>query len=467
MKFLLFLVLFVSSAVAQENTIYYILDSSGSMWGRVDGQMKTIVAKDVLSDLIKNTPENISIALSTYGHRKLGDCSDIEELISIEEGRDRALDKFQKIKPKGKTPMADSVRMAFDKVGKLDGPSTIVLVSDGIETCNPNPCNVVREIFESSTKVKLHVVGFGVNEETKSQLKCFAEKGRGNYFSANNATSLLDSLNAIKKSVVEKVELPTEPTPVEEVKKETTSNRIKIIGPGRVKIMQNQYTKKPYEWFLYDPETGEKKGSFTSIGADQIVPAGIYQLGWHQREHGSSIVKLTEVIEVKSKELSEVNLDTVLSLARADWVSDKIYYWGLKDVDSGEWIAKFSNDQSPEIVPAGTYRLVYRHIEHGSSESDLGLVTIEPSKNNVFELNTGIKIIPSEDMVKNPYRIDFIDLNETEKKRYVRRSGSYDPIVLAPGRYRIDFWDKEHGGSNVTIVESLELDKGQLLEIEL
>jgi Ca-activated chloride channel family protein len=97
--------------------ILFILDASGSMWGQIEGQNKIAIAKTVLNKLVDNLPDNTEVGLIAYGHREKGDCKDIETI--VEPGPlDKALvkQKIDDLNPKGKTPITDSVLMAFDLV---------------------------------------------------------------------------------------------------------------------------------------------------------------------------------------------------------------------------------------------------------------------------------------------------------------------------------------------------------------
>ncbi len=120
---------------AQQSLMYFILDGSGSMWGRIDGKMKIQIAKEVMTELILGMPDHFPAALMSYGLRKKADCSDIQELIPI-----GALDKtntihiIKNITPKGKTPISDSLIQAATEVKNSPYKTSIVLISDGIET---------------------------------------------------------------------------------------------------------------------------------------------------------------------------------------------------------------------------------------------------------------------------------------------------------------------------------------------
>ena len=57
-----------------------ILDGSGSMWGRIDGRPKIEIARESVDGMLADWPEERGIGLMAYGHRREGDCSDIEVL---------------------------------------------------------------------------------------------------------------------------------------------------------------------------------------------------------------------------------------------------------------------------------------------------------------------------------------------------------------------------------------------------
>lgn len=63
--------------------ILFIYDASGSMWGQIDGKTKKEIASKVLSVAVNKLPDDQSIGLIAYGHRKKGDCKDVEFLVDI------------------------------------------------------------------------------------------------------------------------------------------------------------------------------------------------------------------------------------------------------------------------------------------------------------------------------------------------------------------------------------------------
>ncbi|WP_375211308.1 VWA domain-containing protein [Hyphococcus sp.] len=184
-------------AAAQEGAgdSILVLDGSGSMWGQIEGEAKITIAKSVLAELLNDLPAERRLGLIAYGHRRTGDCADIEELAAVGADRAAIADAVQKLNPKGKTPMADSIKLAAEKLKYTEAKSTVILISDGIETCAPDPCGVASALEEAGADFTVHVVGFDVTEENaEAQLRCIAENTGGKYVSASDAGELTEAL---------------------------------------------------------------------------------------------------------------------------------------------------------------------------------------------------------------------------------------------------------------------------------
>ena len=178
----------MSVAASTNANMVFILDASGSMWGQVEGKAKMAIAKEVMADLIQDLPDGMNVGLVAYGHRKKGDCKDVEELVALAPVDKRVLvAKINAISPKGMTPITLSITETVKPLKTREGETTVVLVSDGKETCEGDPCALVKELKASGVKFTMHVVGFDVTAEETKQLECIAKAGGGEYFGAKNA----------------------------------------------------------------------------------------------------------------------------------------------------------------------------------------------------------------------------------------------------------------------------------------
>jgi Ca-activated chloride channel family protein len=184
-------------AHAEEGSrVILVLDASGSMRGKIEGKTKMDIAKEVVAKLVAAWKPEDELGLVAYGHREKGSCEDIEVL--REPGAldaDSYMDAVNGLNPKGKTPMTAAVRKAAEALQYTEKKATVILVSDGIETCDPNPCAVAEELEKLGVGLTVHTVGFGLDDKgAVAQLKCLAEKTGGTYSTANNAKELQKAL---------------------------------------------------------------------------------------------------------------------------------------------------------------------------------------------------------------------------------------------------------------------------------
>ena len=181
-------------ALAQErqNTIL-VLDASGSMWGQIDGVNKITIAREVVAEILLDFPVDQNLGFVTYGHRERGQCSDIETVVAPAPGTaDEIARIVNELNPRGMTPMTDAVIAAAQALRHTEQAATVILVSDGIETCNPDPCAAARILAETGVDFTAHVIGFDVAGEAGAlaQMQCMAEVTGGHFHTADNAAEL-------------------------------------------------------------------------------------------------------------------------------------------------------------------------------------------------------------------------------------------------------------------------------------
>jgi Ca-activated chloride channel family protein len=194
-------------SIAETNRIILILDASGSMWGKRGGKTKISIAKEVTTQLIDEMPANFEVGLSAYGHRRKGDCRDIEMLVPVGPLDPAAMkNRINTISPKGKTPLSAAVRQAAKALRSTEQRATVVLVSDGIETCHLDPCLVATELAMRGVDFTVHVIGFDLSEAEQARLRCMADKTGGLFLPATDAASLR---NALSHTIVKTQEVPT------------------------------------------------------------------------------------------------------------------------------------------------------------------------------------------------------------------------------------------------------------------
>ena len=86
---------------------------------------------------------------------------------------------IERVQARGWTPVGSSLRAAEQDL-PASGERTVVLVSDGIDSCAPpDPCDVARELARRGTHLTVHTIGFQIDGQARAQLQCIAEATGG------------------------------------------------------------------------------------------------------------------------------------------------------------------------------------------------------------------------------------------------------------------------------------------------
>jgi len=189
------LAVLTGSAMAQdEKGTMIVLDGSGSMWGQIDGTPKIEIARDAIGRMLADWPTGRQLGLMAYGHRREGDCDDIETLMPLGPlDSDIVESVLNDITPRGKTPIGASVRAAAEAIGQN---GSVVVVTDGLENCGADLCALGEELAASKSGFTVHLIGFDV-EDAEGQLACLADATGGRYIQASDAASLTGALQQV------------------------------------------------------------------------------------------------------------------------------------------------------------------------------------------------------------------------------------------------------------------------------
>lgn len=192
-----------AAADGESGKLLLLLDSSGSMAEKAgDGQTKISAAKQALGGVVEALPEDAQVGMRLYGATVFdradeGACQDTQLVVPIDSSnRDDLQQEIDEYKPYGETPIAYSLEQAAEDLGS-EGQRTILLVSDGEETCEPDPCPAAEKIAQTGIDLKVDVIGFNVSGKAKKQLRCVAEKGNGDYYDVDDTEDLEASLERL------------------------------------------------------------------------------------------------------------------------------------------------------------------------------------------------------------------------------------------------------------------------------
>jgi Ca-activated chloride channel family protein len=210
-----------------------ILDASGSMWAQIGGKARIEIARDTLKEVLAGVPAELELGFMAYGHRTKGDCADIELMVPPEAGTaDRIIGAAMSLNPRGKTPLTAAVLQAADELKYTEDAATVVLITDGIETCDADPCALASELESKGVDFTVNVVGFGLSDEEGAKVKCLADDTGGTYISADDEDGLKDAIDvAVNDVPPPQPEEPT-PPPSEEPVSDITFDPTAILAEG-------------------------------------------------------------------------------------------------------------------------------------------------------------------------------------------------------------------------------------------
>lgn len=227
-----------SAQAAEDSATILVFDGSGSMWAELEGRTRIEIARDVLSGYLAGRDMSRPIGVIAYGHRRRGDCADIETL--FQTGIHSAQDvsgRLGSLNPKGKTPISGALREAARQVPRTAEEADIVLITDGIETCVPDVCVIAEELAASGIKIRAHVVGFGLSEAEADTLACIPDRTGGKLLRPTTGAELADALRQTETAVAEE-----EPA---------VSAQVKLF----IQLGNNGMPER-YSWSLRNEDTG-------------------------------------------------------------------------------------------------------------------------------------------------------------------------------------------------------------------
>ena len=193
-------------AAAQQSeggALMIVMDGSGSMLADDGtGRSKVDGAKAALRAAVAGLPEGAVTGLLVYGQRtsntesaRAEGCRDTEVVVPPAPlDRTRMTAAVDGFTARGFTPIGRALQDATAALPP-SGPRTVLLVSDGIDTCAPpNPCTVAAQLGGQGVDLRVETVGFQVDGDARRQLECIAQARGGQYSDASDSDALAKRL---------------------------------------------------------------------------------------------------------------------------------------------------------------------------------------------------------------------------------------------------------------------------------
>ncbi len=428
-----------SQAVAGEpdQEMEIILDASGSMWAQIKGEPKISIAKKALVEMVKGLEgrDDLLIAIRVYGHqhdKSKKNCQDTKLESKFAPPSVAAASAVAgRVTAKGQTPIAYSLLQAkgdFDFTKERN--HTIVLITDGLESCDGDPCKVAKELAAAGVDVKMHVVGFDLGPAEMAKLKCLVEPSGGLLIAAGDAAQLGGALDQI-------------------VRKALSYNL--VISGFNAK-------KEPIGVFAEAFKAGTKERVAYSAGkkAKFSLSPGTYDV----TVKSNVTSETTKLSGVKVKEDEKTEKDVVFGAGKVGVTAKgsagepvEVYLTVVRpDGTREEFIGGVISSGAPKFVKVvpGTYRL---KVENRKTKEVKVIddVAVADGQQVVKELKFGkarIGIV-GKDASGNPIDV-LVDLRLKEGEKYrlvasAHTEGKMRYFDVPPGTYQITIWDRKSG----------------------
>ncbi len=200
---ILFLLMASSSAQQKQEEpltrILFIFDVSYSMIGYWGNEQKIDIARNILINIVDSLEkvDNVQMALRVYGSQSpvsRHDCKDTKLEVPFRDKNAVAIrQKLRFLKPNGYTPIAYTLmQSARDFPACNNCRNIIILLTDGKEECEGDPCKASNYLQKQGIVLRPFVIGIGLDEHFKESFQCV-----GKYYNATNRAEFYDLLHVV------------------------------------------------------------------------------------------------------------------------------------------------------------------------------------------------------------------------------------------------------------------------------
>ncbi len=182
----------------QLTRILFLFDASQSMFGSWESNTKFEIAKKLMEDIADSLHmlPNVETALRVYGHTKKfppQDCDDTRLEVPFAKANGyRLKEKLGQIKPSGTTPIARSLEECGKDFPEGQARNIIILITDGIEECDGDPCAVSAVLQKKGIFLKPFIIGLNMSADLQKQFDCV-----GTFYDAATENSFTTIMNVV------------------------------------------------------------------------------------------------------------------------------------------------------------------------------------------------------------------------------------------------------------------------------
>ncbi|RUA30533.1 MAG: von willebrand factor type a [Bacteroidetes bacterium] len=437
----------VEQSIPEKTRILFLFDASGSMLAKWGNELRIDAAKRVLTDLVDSLRVNnkIELALRPYGHltpAKERNCQDTKlEIPFAPNNNDKIIDRLKYIYPRGTTPIAYSLEQSAKDFPKDDNyRNIIIIITDGIESCDGDPCSVSLELQKKDIFLRPFVIGLGMEEKFAAEFECMGE-----YFNAKDISAFQAVLNGILDQSLSKttasVELLDEKgRPVEKDVNVSFINSFTGISEFDFIHFRDQNGK---------PDTVEVDPvlSYDIIvnTLPQVIKRNVYLKGG---THNVIDIKTPQgSLNIRQKNTFEYDRDVQILVKKS----------------SGSEIINSQAINSDEKYLMGSYDLEILTLP----KIEINNIKIQQGETQNIEIPAPgrINLIYSSKGIGSLYSID-----ENGRQKWIKKldlRGSKASFGIQPGKYKYVFRSDRAMGSKYTQIKEFSIQSGQTLNIKI
>lgn len=399
------------------------------------------IAKNILTHLVDSLKANpnVELALRVYGHqfsRAANNCQDSKlEVAFSTRNHAGIIDKIQNIRPKGTTPISYSLaQAAADFPAQAGYRNILILITDGIESCGGDPCEVSLALQRKGIFLKPFVIGLGM--EGARTLDCI-----GKFLNSENSRTFHQVLNESIETTFAK----------------TTVSIELLNGSSRpvetdvdISFVNNATGIAAYEFVHYL----DRNGRPDSV---QIDPVLSYDL----------VVNTVPPLIRRNVRIinGEHNLLSI-AIPQGNLV--------MRSEARGSAFSAVVREQGKsEIIQEQRSNMTYRYLEGSYEVETLTL------PRRIFKLNLkadqlhtitlpGTGLININTLAPGIGSLfEILENGETKWVCHLNENVSRHSYNLLPGEYKIAFRARHAGGSKYTAIKNFEIQTGQTLNLNM
>jgi Ca-activated chloride channel family protein len=428
--------------------IEFVFDASFSMFGQWQSGMKMDIAKKMLTEFLDSMKviNNLEIAFRCYGHqvplRPERSCTDTKLEVPFNPDTKANIiaikNRLKTIVPKGTTPIAYTLEQCggdFPVASNSNIRNIIILITDGIEECDGDPCAVSLALQKKGIMLKPFVIGIGMDQSYINSFGCI-----GKFYDASTEASFKNILNIV----------------ISQAMNNTT-----------VQVNLNDQIGRPTEtdvnMTFYDEQTGIIRYNYMHTINNKGVPdtLGIDPLGTYKM-----VVHTIPPVEKAGIELTPGKHNTI-----------------AVDAPQGFINIKTGGNNNPECIVRKNGDMQTLHVQRLNTlekyivgKYDLEILTlprIKLNKVDVSQSKTTTVEIPQAGnvtIVKPSEGPGSLYVEENNKMVWVcnlNSSLTQETIVLQPGRYRVEFRPKSAKEALYTIEKKFKIESGISTPVKL